>query len=40
MTNNKQEFKCEGCHTFFGSEGELMEHESFARHRRPSSCWQ
>ena len=39
MTNNAS-YTCEKCDTVFDSEQELLQHEIYARYRRPGCCWQ
>ena len=39
MTNIAS-YTCEKCDTAFDSEHELIEHEIYARYRRPGYCWQ
>jgi len=39
MTNNAS-YTCEKCDTVFDSEQELIQHEIYARYRRPGYCWQ
>jgi hypothetical protein len=37
---NITSYRCEECDTIFNSQEELIQHEIYARYRRPGYCWQ
>jgi hypothetical protein len=37
---NVASYICEECYTMFNSQEELIQHENYAKYRRPGYCWQ
>ena len=37
---NVTPYICEECSTLFNSQEELIQHENYAKYRRPGYCWQ
>ena len=38
--SNAESYKCESCGGVFSSQKELIQHENYAKYRRPGYCWQ
>jgi DNA-directed RNA polymerase subunit RPC12/RpoP len=38
--SNVESYRCESCGSVFSSQEELIQHENYAKYRRPGCCWQ
>jgi len=38
--SNAESYRCKSCGSVFSSQKDLIQHENYAKYRRPGYCWQ